>query len=111
MGKKDFGSLKSPIGNTALNFISANPIADVDQEEVKEKEVVEDKKIEEVDTSTSRRRRRPGRPKLKETRSQRVVLLLKPSLYDKVLQKAEAMDISVNELYEHLMIEYLDNEK
>lgn len=113
MGKKDFGSLKSPIGNTALNFISADPIADVDQEEVKK--VVEDKKIEEVDTSNTsngrRGHRRPGRPKLKETRSQRVVLLLKPSLFEKVLEKAEAMDVSVNELYENLMIEYLDNEK
>lgn len=109
MGKKDFGALKSPIGgNTALNFISADPI--VDQEEVKE--VVEDKKKEEVDTSNGRRgRRRPGRPKLKETRSQRVVLLLKPSFFEEVLEKAEAMDVSVNELYEKIMREYLDNEK
>lgn len=103
MGKKDFGSLKSPIsGNTALNFISADPIAD-------QAEVKDEKKTEKVETSNGHRR--VGRPKLRETRSQRVVLLLKPSFYEKVLQKAEAMDVSVNELYENLMIEYLDNEK
>lgn len=102
MGKKDFGSLKSPIGNTALNFISADPIADVEHEEVKE-----EKKTEAVEASNGRRR--AGRPKLRETRSQRVVLLLKPSFYEKVLQKAEAMDVSVNVLYENIMKEYLEN--
>lgn len=104
MGKKDFGSLKSPIGgNTALNFISADPI-------VNQEEAVKEKNVEEVEAA-SKGHRRVGRPKLRETRSQRVVLLLKPSFYEKVLQKAEAMDVSVNKLYENLMIEYLDNEK
>lgn len=44
MGKKDFGALKSPIGgNTALNFISADPITDsdhVEAEEVKDRKSV-----------------------------------------------------------------------
>lgn len=103
MGKKDFGSLKSPIGgNTALNFISVDPI-------VNQEEEVEEKKVEEVEASKGHRR--VGRPKLRETRSQRVVLLLKPSFYEKVRKRADEMDVSVNELYENLMIEYLDNEK
>lgn len=101
MGKKDFGSLKSPIGNTALNFISADPIDEVDQEEVKE-----EKKTEEVEASNGRRR--AGRPKQRETKSQRVVLLLKPSVYEEVLEIADAMDVSVNEFYEILLKDYLE---
>lgn len=88
MGKKDFGSLKSPIGNTVLNFISADP--DVNQEEAKK-----------FDTSNGRKR--PGRPKLKETRSQRVTLLLKPSLDEKIRAEAAEKDISVNAFFEMLL--------
>lgn len=94
MGKKDFGSLKSPIGNTALNFISADP--DVNQEEVNE--------AKKVDTSNGRKR--PGRPKLKETRSQRVTLLLKPSLDEKIRAEAAEKDISVNAYFEMLLKEH-----
>lgn len=91
MGKKDFGSLKSPIGNTALNFISADP--DVNQEEAKK-----------FDTSNGRKR--PGRPKLKETRSQRVTLLLKPSFDEKIRAEAAEKDISVNAYFEMLLKEH-----
>lgn len=101
MGKKDFGSLKSPIGgNTALNFISADPI-------VNQEEAVEEKNVEEV--VVSKGHRRVGRPKLRETRSQRVVLLLKPSFYEEVRKRADEMDVSVNVLYEKIMKEYLEN--
>lgn len=99
MGKKDFGSLKSPIGNTALNFISADPIAD-------QAEVKEEKKTEKVEASNGRRR--VGRPKQRETKSQRVVLLLKPSVYEEVRERADAMDVSVNEFYEILLKDYLE---
>lgn len=100
MGKKDFGSLKSPIGgNTALNFISADPI-------VNQEEAVEEKNVEEV--VVSKGHRRVGRPKLRETRSQRVVLLLKPSVYEEVLERADAMDVSVNTFYEILLKDYLE---
>lgn len=104
MGKKDFGSLKSPIGNTALNFISADPIADVEHEEVKE-----EKKAEEVEASNGRRR--AGRPKLRETKSQRVVLLLKPSMYEEIHEEADSMDVSVNEFYEILLKDYFEKKK
>lgn len=104
MGKKDFGSLKSPIGNTALNFISADPIVDVEHEEVKE-----EKKTEEVEASNGRRR--AGRPKLRETKSQRVVLLLKPSMYEEIHEEADSMDVSVNEFYEILLKDYFEKKK
>lgn len=105
MGKKDFGSLKSPIGNTALNFISADPIADVEHEEVKE-----EKKTEEVEGSNGRRR--AGRPKLRgETKSQRVVLLLKPSMHKEIHEEADSMDVSVNEFYEILLKDYFEKKK
>ena len=106
MGKKDFGSLKSPIGNTALNFISADAIAaDVEHEEVKE-----EKKTEEVEGSNGRRR--AGRPKLRgETKSQRVVLLLKPSMYEEIHEEADSMDVSVNEFYEILLKDYFEKKK
>ena len=96
MGKKDFGSLKSPIGsNTALNFISADPLENQEKEE---------KKVQ-----ISNGRKRVGRPKLRETRSKRVVLLLKPSLYEKVRDEAEEKDMSVNEFYECLLKEHFKN--
>lgn len=96
MGKKDFGSLKSPIGNTALNFISADP--------------KEEKKTEEVEGSNGRRR--AGRPKLRgETKSQRVVLLLKPSMYEEIHEEADSMDVSVNEFYEILLKDYFEKKK
>lgn len=60
-----------------------------------------------VDTSNGRRN--SGRPKLRETRSQRVVLLLRPSFYEVVRKRADEMDVSVNELYEKIMKEYLEN--
>ena len=104
MGKKDFGSLKSPIGNTALNFISADPIADVEHEEVKK-----EKKTEAVESSNGRRR--AGRPKLRETKSQRVVLLLKPSIYEEVHEEADSMGVSVNEFYEVLLKDYFEKKK
>lgn len=104
MGKKDFGSLKSPIGNTALNFISADPIADVEHEEVKK-----EKKTEAVESSNGRRR--AGRPKLRETKSQRVVLLLKPSIYEEVHEEADSMGVSVNEFYEILLKDYFEKKK
>lgn len=100
MGKKDFGSLKSPIGNTALNFISADPIAaDVEHEEVKE-----EKKTEEVEASNARKR--VGRPKLRNKRDQRVTLLLKSSLYESMRDEVETLDMSMNEFYEMLLKEY-----
>lgn len=102
MGKKDFGSLKSPIGNTALNFISADPIAD-------QAEVKEEKKTEKVEASNGRRR--VGRPKQRETKSQRVVLLLKPSMYEKMCEEADAIDVSVNEFYEILLKDYFEKKK
>lgn len=98
MGKKDFGSLKSPIGgNTALNFISADPI--VNQEEAMEK-----KKVEEVEASNARKR--VGRPKLRNKRDQRVTLLLKSSLYESMRDEVETLDMSMNEFYEMLLKEY-----
>lgn len=98
MGKKDFGSLKSPIGgNTALNFISADP--QVNQEEVA-------KKAEEVKTSNLHKR--VGRPKLREKRDQRVVLLLKPSIYDRMRDEVDELDVSMNEFYEMLLKEYFE---
>lgn len=99
MGKKDFGSLKSPIGNTALNFISADPIADVEHEEVNE-----EKKTEEVEASNARKR--VGRPKLRNKRDQRVTLLLKSSLYESMRDEVETLDMSMNEFYEMLLKEY-----
>lgn len=100
MGKKDFGSLKSPIGgNTALNFISADPI-------VNQEEAVEEKNVEEV--VVSKGHRRVGRPKLRETRSQRVVLLLKPSIYDRMRDEVDELDVSMNEFYEMLLKEYFE---
>lgn len=101
MGKKDFGSLKSPIGNTALNFISADPIAEVEQEEVNE--------TKKVDTSNGRKR--AGRPKLRETKSQRVVLLLKPSTYEEMHEEADSIGVSVNEFYEILLKDYFEKKK
>lgn len=107
MGKKDFGSLKSPIGNTALNFISADPIADDPIADVEHEEVKEEKKTEEVEGSNGRRR--AGRPKLRgETKSQRVVLLLKPSMYEEIHEEADSMDVSVNEFYEILLKDYFE---
>lgn len=101
MGKKDFGSLKSPIGNTALNFISADPIAEVEQEEVNE--------TKKVDISNGRKR--AGRPKLRETKSQRVVLLLKPSTYEEMHEEADSIGVSVNEFYEILLKDYFEKKK
>lgn len=89
MAKKDFGQLKSPIGNTAMNFISADPVN------------------EEVEKKTAKIVKKAGRPKAKEKRSQRVVLLLKPSLYEKMKEAADEQDKSVNEFYESLLKDYL----
>ena len=96
MGKKDFGALKSPIGgNTALNFISADPITDSDHVEAEE-------------VKTLNARKRVGRPKLREKRDQRVVLLLKPSIYDRMRDEVDELDVSMNEFYEMLLKEYFE---
>lgn len=96
MGKKDFGALKSPIGgNTALNFISADPITDSDYVEAEE-------------VKTSNAHKRVGRPKLREKRDQRVVLLLKPSIYDRMRDEVDELDVSMNEFYEMLLKEYFE---
>lgn len=96
MGKKDFGALKSPIsGNTALNFISADPITDSDHVEAEE-------------VKTSNARKHVGRPKLREKRDQRVVLLLKPSIYDRMRDEVDELDVSMNEFYEMLLKEYFE---
>lgn len=91
MGKKDFSKLESPMKNTALNFITLPNEISGDMHNNTDKKICG----------------KVGRPKAKEKRSKRVVLLLKPSMYDKMKKVADDMELSVNEFYENLLKEKL----
>ena len=91
MGKKDFSNLESPMTNPALKFITSPDEISGDT----------------LNDTDKKMCGKVGRPKAKEKRSKRVVLLLKPSMYDKMKKVADDMELSVNEFYENLLKEKL----
>ena len=96
MAKKDLNSALSP----ALQFITPTVVPP---------EAVEEKPVETpVEAPTERKvakesRRRKVDPYKLETKSKRLQLLIKPTLYDRLKDKAYEEGISVNELVHEIL--------
>lgn len=95
MAKKSF---KNNISNPALQFIT--------QEEPEAKQENSKSYTPRVDAETPAGYKKD--PNYVETKSKRVQLLLQPSVVDEVKSKAEANNISMNELFNIAIKEYLE---
>ena len=95
MAKKSF---KNNISNPALQFIT--------QEEPENKQENNKSYTPRADAETPAGYKKD--PSYIETRSKRVQLLLQPSVVDEVKSKAQANNISMNELFNIAIKEYLE---
>ena len=89
--------------NPAMNFIS---------QESKKK--VEKTSSEKIQKSTELRKQAPEgfkvNPLYIEKRSKRIQVLLQPSIYEKIKNKATAEGVSVNEIINNIFIDYFGEE-
>lgn len=98
MNQKTFKSNLEEINNPALQFIT--PCDNNEQQE-------HDQTRSTITFETAKPTNMPRRPR-REAKSRRVQLLIKPSLYEKIRERAEYDNTSVNDTIHHILNDALN---